>query len=140
MEKEENTKCPYCGFDFKNIPAQLQLYNCECGKTQVDITKNYIRIISEEIKKSAGYPSFLDALKDKKIYMKPYTEIKVIVVTEAEAESDMDRYLDLLCEHENSIVLQKDGSFSGLFYNIDERTGHKKSFVVSGKIGDSETP
>ena len=44
---KEITKCPNCGFDFKNIPPQLELYNCECGKSQADITENYIRIISE---------------------------------------------------------------------------------------------
>ena len=52
MEKVENTECPNCGFNFKNIPPQSQLYNCDCGKSQADITKEYIRIISEEIKES----------------------------------------------------------------------------------------
>jgi hypothetical protein len=46
MKKKENTKCPNCGFDFENIPPQSQLYNCDCGKSQADITKEYIRIIS----------------------------------------------------------------------------------------------
>ena len=52
MGKMENTKCTNCGFDFKNIPPQSQLYNCDCGKSQADITKEYIRIISEEVKES----------------------------------------------------------------------------------------
>ena len=45
MKKKETTKCPNCGFDFENIPPQSQLYNCDCGKSQADITKEYIRII-----------------------------------------------------------------------------------------------
>ncbi len=38
--------CPYCGFDFKKIKPQLELYICECGKSQADISIYYIRVIS----------------------------------------------------------------------------------------------
>lgn len=38
--------CPNCGFNFKKIKPRLDLYNCECGKSQADVSNNYIRIIS----------------------------------------------------------------------------------------------
>ncbi|MFV8271517.1 hypothetical protein ACNQGP_16495 [Flavobacterium sp. GT2N3] len=66
--------------------------------------------------------------------MNPYTKIRVIAVTEAEFESDSNKYLDLLCKHQNTIVLQKDGSFSGLFYNTEAKFGEKRTYRISGKI------
>ncbi|MFV8344180.1 hypothetical protein [Flavobacterium sp. XS2P39] len=66
--------------------------------------------------------------------MDPYTKIRVIVVTEAEFESDRNRYLDLLCKHQNTIVFQEDGSFSGLFYNTEAKFGEKRTYRISGKI------
>lgn len=66
--------------------------------------------------------------------MNPYTKIRVIAVTEAEFESDRNRYLDLLCKHQNTIVLKKDGSFSGLFYKTEAKFGEKQTYRISGKI------
>lgn len=66
--------------------------------------------------------------------MKPYTKIRTVVITEAEFESDRDRYLDFLCRNQNVIILQEDGSFSGLFYNREVKFGEKRCYRVSGKI------
>ncbi len=66
--------------------------------------------------------------------MKPYTKIRTVVITEAEFESDRNRYLDFLCRNQNVIILQEDGSFSGLFYNIEAKFGEKRCYRVSGKI------
>ena len=66
--------------------------------------------------------------------MKPYTKIRTVVITEAEFESDRDRYLDFLCRNQNVIILQDDGSFSGLFYNREVKFGETRCYRVSGKI------
>lgn len=42
-----DSKCPNCGFDFKEIKPQEKLYTCKCGKYQAEITQNNIRIISD---------------------------------------------------------------------------------------------
>lgn len=66
--------------------------------------------------------------------MKPYTKIRTVVITEAEFESDRDRYLDFLCRKQNVIILQEDGGFSGLFYNTEAKFGEKRTYEISGKI------
>lgn len=64
----KNNKCTNCGFDFSTIKPQTELYDCECGQTQADITPNYIRIISNSspekkrsIKIIDGVTPFLEA-------------------------------------------------------------------------------
>jgi len=48
----ENTTCPYCGFDFKTLKPAEGLQPCPCGKSYADISPDLIRILIDEEKQT----------------------------------------------------------------------------------------
>ena len=46
MEKYTEGTCPFCGFDYKKIKPQQDIFCCpDCGESFADITTHYIRVI-----------------------------------------------------------------------------------------------